>query len=310
MGSSRSQRHHSNPKMLLKNFCDDDGLLWMGERTGGEIKHIAPSNAFVINDLNTSYLFPRGLRNEEKFLGAIKKSDQYERLLSQIESEAAPVVQRVIEQARHKRCPQLSGEDDKKLKRFILAMARRTPESQKRIAADKDADEVVWNILKKMEAKKGNLPDRDVFERNPFVAEVKEMVIANASAMYAAGDHPRERDREEQFCCKTGLYIVVICMPKRGFVIGSHGLAIVQSTYGNDPAEGCWLPIAHDVAVRPTLFPDNRVGGKLLPLDHSNDHIIKNINNASTAQSQRIAGRSKALVYALIKEWQKRKNAV
>ena len=308
MGSSRSQQHHSNPKMLLKNFCDDDGLLWMGERTGGEIKHIAPKKAFIINDLNTSYIFPRGPRNEEEFRGSIKKSDQYERILSQIESEAAPVVQRVIEQARHKRFPQLSGEDDKKLKRFILAMARRTPESQKRIAADKDANDVVWSILE-MEAEKGNIPElpgRDVFDRDPFVAEVKKKVIASASAKYAAGDHPRERDREEQFCRETGLYFAVICMPKREFVIGSHGLAIVQSTYGNDPAEGCWLPIAHDVAVKPTSFPDREY---LLPLDRSYDRIIKSINNASTAQSQRIAARSKALVYALIKEWQK-KNAV
>ena len=306
MGSPRSRRHHSNPQMLLKNFCDDEGLLWMGERTGGKIFSSRPKNAFVINDLNTSYEFPRVPRsgNKEEFFGSIEKSDKYEQTLSQIESEAAPVVQRVIEQVRHKRFPQLSGEANKKLKRFILTAARRTPESQKRIAAGKSFDEVLWNILK-VEAEKGilpKLPDRAVFDRNPDIVELKDMVRSNVNAVYAAGDHPRERHREEQFCRETGLCVAVVCMPKRGFVIGSHGLAIVQ--HPNDPAQGSWLPIAHDVAVKPTYSPDREY---LLPLDRSNDWIIKSINNASIAQSQSIAGRSKDLVRALIKKYQRRK---
>lgn len=300
MDSPRSRRHHSNPQMLLKNFCDDEGLLWMGERAGGKIFSSSPKNAFVINDLNTSYKFPRVPRsgNKEEFFGSIEKSDKDEQTLSQIEGEAAPVVQRVIEQARRKRFPQLSGEADKKLKRFILTMARRTPESQKRIAAGKSFDEALWNALKEA-AEKGILPEppgRDVFDRDPDIAELKDMVRSNVNAGYAAGDYPRERNREERFYRETGLCVAVVCVPKRGFVIGSHGLAIIQ--HPNDLAQGNWLPIAHDVAVKPTHFPDREC---LLPLDRSNDRIIKSINNASTAQSQSIAGRSKDLVRALIK---------
>lgn len=212
MGSPRSRRHHYNPQMLLKNFCDDGGLLWMGERTGGKFVSSTPKNAFVINDLNASYNFPRAPRigDKEEFFGSIEKSDKYERLLSLIESEAAPVVWRVIEQARRKQHPQLSEEDAKKLKRFILAMARRNPESQKRIATGKSFDDVLWNILKVTVEKENlpGLPERAVFDQDPDIAELEDMVRSNVNAVYAAGDHPRERNREKRFCPETGLYVL------------------------------------------------------------------------------------------------------
>ena len=74
MGSDRSHRHHYIPKMLLKNFCDDDGRLWMGERTGGRIFSSTPKNVFVIRDLNTSYDFPPApiSGKEEEFLDSIE----------------------------------------------------------------------------------------------------------------------------------------------------------------------------------------------------------------------------------------------
>ena len=300
MGSHRSRRHHYIPEMLLKNFCDDDGQLWVSDRTAGKIYRSTPRNVFVRRDINTSYDFspaPRSGKKEE-FFNAIEAGDEYEQILSQIESEARPAIQKVIKHARCKQCPQLSPEDDKTLKRFILAMARRTPESQKRISSGKKFDDVLWKTLESM-AEKGNipgLPEKAIFDQDPHIAKVKDMVKSNVNAVYAAGDHPRERDREEEFCFKTGLGIMVICMPKRGFVIGSHGLAIVQSSQGNAATRGSWLPIAHDVAVGPTSFPDREF---LHFLDRSRDGIIQSINGASAAQSQIIAGRSEALVRAL-----------
>ena len=140
------------------------------------------------------------------------------------------------------------------------------------------------------------LPERAAFYHDPRIAKLKDMVGANVTARFAAGSHPRERKMEEQFCRETGLGIAVICSPKRGFVIGSHGLAIVQHSQGNARVQGSWLPIAHDVAVGTTSFPDREF---LLSLDRSRDGIIKSINGASAAQSQIIAGRSEALVRAL-----------
>lgn len=299
MGSHRSRRHHYIPEMLLKNFCDDDGQLWVNDRTVGKIYPSTPKNVFVRRDLNTSYDFPSAPRSdkEEEFFDSIEASDEYEQILSRLEGEADSVVQKVIKQARDLQCLQLSSEDRNTLKRFILAMARRTPESQRRITPDKSFDEIFYNAATAI-AKKDNyrgLPEKAAFYQDPRIAKLKAMTGANVVARFAAGAHPRERKVEEQFCHETGLGIMVICMPKRAFVIGSHGLAIVRRSQGNAPTRESWLPIAHDVAVGPTSFPDREF---LLPLDRSRDGTIRSINSASAAQSQIIAGRSEALVRA------------
>ena len=77
-------------------------------------------------------------------------------------------------------------------------------------------------------------------------------------------------------------------------MIGSHGLTIMQ---GGVSLGGNWLPIAHDVAIQITAFPDR---GFRLCLDRKNEAIIKAINRETAAQSDMIAGRSEALVRSLM----------
>ena len=67
------------------------------------------------------------------FLNSIEKSYEYEERLSEIESKAAPAVQQIVEQVRQGKCPQLSIELRDAWKRFLIAIARRTPESQDRV---------------------------------------------------------------------------------------------------------------------------------------------------------------------------------
>ena len=68
----------------------------------------------------------------------------------------------------------------------------------------------------------------------------------------------REKHEEEIFRRESGLCVAIICnpSPKNSFLIGSHGLAIVQSRHPDDAVTRSWLPIAHDVAVLATSFPD------------------------------------------------------
>lgn len=301
MGSSLSRRHHYIPQMLLRNFCDDDDLLWVGDRTRGRLFQCGPEGVFVKRNLNMKYSFDSvqsGHGNNE-FLSSIDMSDEYERTLSQIENRAAPVVRKIIQQARCNRCPQLTPEEGDNWKGFVLAMARRTPESQKRVASDRSFDDIFYEVVMAT-AKKDNymgLPDRASIFEDLRIAKFKDHVKSNADARFAAGDHCSDRKETERFSRETGLCIAVIRAPKRGFVIGSHGLAIVQDSHQNEPGQGAWLPIAHDVAVSSTPFPDRET---LVFLDRESDRIIKRINKASVAQSQIVAGRSEALVRSLL----------
>ena len=294
MGLNLSRRHHYIPKMLLKNFCDD-GRIWVGDRITKQIYPSTPRREFVEKDL-----YMRSTIDGPK---SHKKSDEHEKTLSQIESDAAFAIRRIIERARCNQCPQLIPEDSNHWKRFMLAIARRTPESRARVMPE-SFDDIFYEAAKKVAEKDSymGLPDKDSFYSDPHISKLKDIIKSNNDAMFAAGDHPFGREEVERFCRETGLSVVVIGMPNRSFVIGSHGLAIVQSSYKNDPAEGSWLPIAHDVAVKPTFSPNKE---SLYRLGRDSDLIIKRINRASATQSRKIAGRSKDLISSLMRGYTK-----
>ena len=294
-----SRRHHYIPKMLLRNFCHQ-GKLWVGDRTSHKTYPCTPENVFVRKDLNTRHLLESVSRDYEDdgWPGYIGMSDEYEDILAAIESDAAPVIQRIIEQARCRECPKLSKDQSQNWKRFLFAIARRTPESQDRVLSNKDRD--IFYEAAKIRADEENyhLPDRETLYLDDRILTLKKLVESNANAKFAAGTHPRTQQIEREFSNQTGLFVGVIRMPSKGFIVGSHGLAIVKPNGRNDPVAGSWLPIAHDVVVKPTLFPDREF---LLPLDHKRDQIIRRINQASAAESRFIAGRSEALVRSLMK---------
>ncbi len=286
--------------MLLKNFCDQAGQIWVCDKNTGKIVPRNPKTVFSVRHLYTSYDIGPVPKSEkyEKFRSVIKRDSKYENTLNRIESKAAPVVQRLIEQARCDRFPQLTPEDRDAVKRFILALGRRTPESQKRVSSGKNIDDIFYEAAKDI-ARKDNykgLPDRELIYQDPRISTLKDLTGSNVNARFAAGDHPREQSNAERFCRETGLMVAVIRIPKRSFVIGSHGVTIVQ--FPNKVAPESWIPIAYDVAVVPTSFPDREF---LFPLGGDKDQLIKRVNMASFQQSRRVAGCSEDLLKSLSK---------
>ena len=130
MGANKPTRNHYIPESLLKNFCDDDGLLWAGDKCGRAPFHPPPSKLFVKSKLYAKNDYSQSVITYEN-----------EEALAKIESDAASAISAVIEQARRGCPPRLSPEDDDHFKRFIIAQARRTPESQVRIGLTSDVDD-------------------------------------------------------------------------------------------------------------------------------------------------------------------------
>ena len=196
--------------------------------------------------------------------------------------------------------PRLSPELNGHFKRFVIAQARRTPESQERIFVDGDPDEAFHVAVTELFRKAGfAVPGEDFFELGP-VLELKQKIKSNRVGDFAAGEHPLIEQETKRFCRETGWGVAVICMPRRSFVLGSHGLTIVER---RAPMFSSWLPIAHDVAIKITAFPNR---GFLLRLDRNNESIIKAINRSTAAGSRRIAGRSKALIWSLMRNYWRR----
>ena len=174
-------------------------------------------------------------------------------------------------------------------------MARRTPESQRRVTSIRGDDAFYKAFKASAAACKYDLPDREILDQDPRIRELKERILGNVNAKFAAGDSPRERLEEDRFCGQSGLCVAVIRDPSEqvSFLIGSHGLAIVQSDPTDGPIDGSWLPIAHDVAVLATSAPNKEC---LLVLENEERHVVDAINAASYLQSRFVAGRSEELV--------------
>ena len=258
MSSNRPLKQHFIPKMLLKNFCDDSGQLSVFNKVEKKLYRRKPEDVFVKRHLYT-------LKNAEE----ISENYEVEEEFSRLESRADPVIQSIIKCARKCELPNLSTEDGDIAKRFYLAMVRRNPEFM----------ESIWEQNKLF---------NDAFSREDQKRDYK--------IRFAAGSDRPNQAHTKSFCRKTGLMVAVIYKRKRSFVIGSRGVAIIQSAHEQDPSQGSWLPVAYDVAIGPTHDSGREF---LLPLDDSNDWIIKRINKSSFERSRIIAGRSEILIRSL-----------
>ena len=291
MGSNRPKRNHYIPELLLHNFCDDDGFLWAGDKSGRQAFHPPPSKLFVETHLYATIGYDKSVKTFEN-----------ENALSKIESDAEHAISAIIEKARRGCFPELSEGDNDRFKRFIVAQARRTPESQAGIGIRKAVDDVFPEAVSMIKEKLGcTLVDDDWYEESSLL-ELKQRYSSNLPGNYAAGTHPLLEQATRQFCRDAGWLVAAIEMPKRSFVIGSHGFAVVEQA----GQIATWLPIAHDVAIMLTGFPDKEL---ILPLDRNQDSLIKRINQSTVTSSRFIAGRSKSLIESLMGGYWK-KNAM
>ena len=136
------------------------------------------------------------------------------------------------------------------------------------------------------------LPSKGEFYKIPDVRQLMDQLFRNADARMAAGMIPSVRRFEDQFFKTRTLAVLAITHPKSGFIVGSHGIAIVQ---GLPP--GSWLPIASDVAI---AYHDDHQSEEIGFLGTKDDKVIRAINDASAYHSTMIAGRSRQLIAGMM----------
>ena len=277
---------HYLPQMLLKNFCDGSGRFWVA-RKGDQPFRTTPHNVFTVNNLETKHT---PVANGDRTGWTFQRDGSSADILRQIESAAADPIRQVITRARKRRLPQLEPDPQDALKRFFFAIARRTPESQKRVRTP-DAEarpELYVRLSRKAESEGVTLPSEDDFYATPVFRELIDHLMHNADASMAAGTISSIRRFEDRFFKTRALTVLVITQRRRSFIVGSHGLAIVQ---GMPP--GSWLPIASDVAI---AYHDDHQREKIAFLGTEHDKAIRAINYASASHSTMIAASSRQLI--------------
>ena len=277
--------------MLLKRFCDSDGYIYVGDRVTRAVVRLNLRNAFVEKNRYTRYSYEDDSRSME-----------YEQRLSEIESAVAPVLEKVIAAIRDAWLPDLTDQERLALKRFVFSMARRTPESEARVASSNDRDEVFYEAACRRAAELNyeGLPSKDILLTDERIRVLADTVLHNVVAEFAAGDDTVVAKQESKFCRETGFLFGTLSEAGPELVIGSHGIAIHDAGTHDDTRlwfDGTVLPIAPRMLVNITGFPDQ---DHLSVLGSGTAAVVQSINRATVTLSRRIAGRSEAVVRSVL----------
>ena len=177
------------------------------------------------------------------------------------------------------------------LKETIVVQARRTRESQDRAGLGEDKSELYLDLYFKLAEEQGQqLPSREDLLRDTRVTKLFNALSQNHRANFASGDHPILAGKETEFLAPLGLNIAVIGNPTREFIIGSHGITLVETAQGKT----AWLPVAHDVAISLSDRPGT------IGIGIYTDEFVEQHNRAALALSAQVAGRSKAVIEELL----------
>ena len=272
---SKQKQHHYIPRMLSQWFVDNKGKLYFFNKDFPKkgILRSTPDKLF-----RERYLYTMSDEGGDR-------NDKIEKMLGRLEAKAAPIIEKIIDQARASKFPELTYLEKETLDQFLCCMMIRVPDVFDPIA--NNTFEEFPEILEKH----GPLTAEDRRKRDDPNEQAKLKQDLRASSVLPCF---RPEGRILPILGDKSLLVVVIPNPKKSFVIGSN--PCVKFFGGNelsDPKAEAWFPLAYDVAVVYSgSFPEKLY--KIL-----DPTPIREINEAIYKQSSFIAGRSDKLIASL-----------
>ena len=273
----------------MKNFSSDGGKrLWIGTKETHEIRQVGVKDAFVRKNANTRTYF------QSQRDGTVQpiESDADERILAKFDGLASLATRALIDFSRRFRdgvpvAPLLSLEQAEICKRVIIVQARRTRESQDRAGLGADKSKLYLELHRNRAEQVGQrVPTNQELLEEARSTGVFDVYSQNTRAKFASGDHPILVSDEKTFLAPLGLLVAVIHPNTAEFVIGSHGMTIVDTIQ----SQTSWLPLAPDVAI--SLAGNS---GQIY-IDVYPQTFVEKHNRAAFSASARVAGRSKATI--------------
>lgn len=264
----KKRRNHSVPRMLLKNFTDEDGKLYFFDRRFKEkrILKTTPDALYRERDLYV-------VRDENG-----NRDDSAEDRFAEFERKAAPVFDRIITAVRDVKNPALSSSERETLERYVYFQWARVPDT---------SGYVLGHTLKRMSLEYPEIADLSPEELAEFGKGI------NVESL--VGDITEPRERILSILRNKSLAFVVIRRKNKSFVIGSRPVLQVFL----DPSDSLprtftamWLPLAHDVAV---AYGEGEEG----IMEFTKDRELRRFNEEVFRQSQAIAGCSDKLIASL-----------
>ncbi|MBX3576385.1 MAG: DUF4238 domain-containing protein [Rhizobiaceae bacterium] len=269
------RRHHYIPRMILRNFTDDNGGLhfWRRAFAIGAVKVTTPDNLFVEDDLYT-VVGEQGERDVSLEYG-----------FSRLESAGAVFLSQLLGIVRAGKRPTMGDDVWEFLHHFRYYSDKRSPAWHSRFLSN---DEFAA-VLEEAEIRhRWTDADRDCIADPEHADRIKR----NSRIVAQASGPPEELLLEMR---RRGL-AVYMAPQNAAFVLGDHPTAMATvGPAAEDAPDGqiSFTPIASDVAL------GYHSQAKLVHVERLTRQQLRTMNEAMTRQSMMIAGRSRDLIASL-----------
>ena len=272
-----ARRHHYMPQMLLRRFTDEKGKLFVFDKKhpSNGVRESTPNTLFVERDLYT--------QTDHAGNQDVAVEDEH----ATLESRVFPVIDKLVHAGRSLTKPSLTPEERACWDGFSFRLWSRTPDVRRDVMDE--PSEYFRGLPEYLE------------NRGPLTAEQRahitdpawqRRILQNAWAQMTVHDGYSVLHTLNS----KGIVIASIKRRNKAFVIGNR--PIVRIRWSGDSAfvdatVGGWLPVSHDVAVKPGGPRDRET---VVPIAVDD---IRGINEAILANSDTIAGRSPTLIASL-----------
>lgn len=259
---------------MLRHFCDTDGFLWFWRKDDQEnkVRKSTPQNLFVKKDLYT-YFQKDGI-----------KDTALEEFFSKLEDVGAKFICDLSEIICQNLKPNLNDGAWLFWSHFFYFHLKRTPAVIERICETIQFNDVVLKAAQEISVVEG----RPEAHRQQIAAEVRKNAIVLAQSAMPSPE-------VELAMSNLGLAIYKCLNPASSLVIGDmpSATAIFRLENNSWSDSTLFMPLTANIAVG-TLAPPRRV--EVIEVDQEQ---VKRMNDATTASSMMIAGRSEALIKSL-----------
>ena len=272
---------HYIPQLLARRFTDDRGKLHCFRKGAtSEIFCTTPEKVFRKKDLHTTY-------NKQG-----EKDNSVETTLSKIESDAAPVIEKIVNAVRNRYQLSLTKIEKEAWDKFLCCQAGRLPEALEMLENSRDEfkcklEQSALNDLGRPLTDYGrnylnyrlNQPDTI---REAWAKSLKLRAESAGDLLRVLGN--------------KSLGIGIVGSPRKSFIIGSNPIIkIVPSGFDlSHPSAELLLPISHDVVVSACSLSGERSSVVEITSDR-----VRQINEYVFRSSDMIAGRSYDLIKSL-----------
>ncbi len=271
-------RHHYIPQMHQKRLANTQGLLYRFDKRSPErcVFRTTPKNTFV----------ERHLYDQHHEDGKVETSA--EETLAVLDGKANTVIHKIVESARSDKLPDLDFHERFTWDLYYYTLYKRTSDAMRRMELE---DEQIAEIISRV------IVEHQVSDRAIVTEQERTNLLGANLRQTAKVRGVLQVGAAFQLFSRRGLDIAIIRCSSGCLVIGDNPIINFNlckpARVLLPPLEG-WLPVAHDVAVRPAFTRSEGIS-----LFTKDKEFAGLLNDLMLRQSTTVVGRSREVVDAL-----------